>query len=759
MANTVLRGTVKILGPLPDGTGHKFLTVNPTTGEVGQVDTPLSSVTGDISINGAGVSSINPSVIVNADINASAGIAHSKMAALSASRVMVTDSSGFATTGFSVSILNFSANLTSDAQAQINNKQATIIGAASTIVSSNLTPDRAVVAGAGGKIEVHPSTTLTEIGYVNGVTSPIQTQLNARLSVTLTSVAQGDIIYFDGSNWVNFPRGTNGQFLSSTGATIQWASVSTLGVPVGGTAGQALTKIDGTDYNTQWTTITLATLGVSASIAEVDLLIGAGANIQTQLNNKLSSALTTDNLWVGVAGVATPTTNLPTGTTIGSAVIYRVGGTDVTPADGGTGISSYAVGDLLYASGTTTLSKLAVGTNGHVLTLSGGLPVWSAAAGGIGGSTGSTDNALLRADGTGGATVQSSGVILSDTANITLGVSSLAGANRSIGVNGSASNIELQLSSNGTSGIGLYPGGFLIASFTPTGAGTSDIVNVYDLRRTPSGGGASSNGYGLTETRTLRTTSATQEVGKFSYNWVDATNAAVVGKIIFSVGAGNTYFDYLSVQASSSTSGNLALLTNTGSFGGGQRVVFVNNATTVPSSNPSGGALFFASGGRLYGQTSISYAMGGVIFTSTTTTGNVTTGEDTLFTTSIPANTLNSNKDTLVATCAGTFGASINNKRIRVRFGSTLIFDSGALAITAATSWVVELEIIRTGAATQKCNVRLNTSSAALSAYANYTVSTETLSNANNLDVTGEGTATNDIVGEMFKVRWEAAEG
>lgn len=42
-----------------------------------------------------------------------------------------------------------------------------------------------------------------------------------------------------------------------------------------------------------------------------------------------------------------------------------------------------------------------------------------AAGGGIGGSTGSTDNAILRADGTGGSTVQSSGVTIDDSNNLT----------------------------------------------------------------------------------------------------------------------------------------------------------------------------------------------------------------------------------------------------------------------------------------------------------------------------------------------------
>lgn len=62
----------------------------------------------------------------------------------------------------------------------LSTKQDTITGAASTVVSSNLTPSRVVVSNGGGKLDVAVTTT-TEIGYVSGVTSNIQTQLNAKL--------------------------------------------------------------------------------------------------------------------------------------------------------------------------------------------------------------------------------------------------------------------------------------------------------------------------------------------------------------------------------------------------------------------------------------------------------------------------------------------------------------------------------------------------------------------------------------------------
>lgn len=47
-------------------------------------------------------------------------------------------------------------------------------------------------------------------------------------------------------------------------------------------------------------------------------------------------------------------------------------------------------------------------------------PGMASGGGGIGGSTGTTDNRLLRADGTGGSTVQSSAISVDDTGNVTL---------------------------------------------------------------------------------------------------------------------------------------------------------------------------------------------------------------------------------------------------------------------------------------------------------------------------------------------------
>ena len=59
----------------------------------------------------------------------------------------------------------------------LGEKQNTITGGATTITSSNLTASRVLVSNSSGKVAVS-SITSAQLGYLNGVTSSIQTQLN-----------------------------------------------------------------------------------------------------------------------------------------------------------------------------------------------------------------------------------------------------------------------------------------------------------------------------------------------------------------------------------------------------------------------------------------------------------------------------------------------------------------------------------------------------------------------------------------------------
>lgn len=68
-------------------------------------------------------------------------------------------------------------------------KQATIVGAATTITSLDLTVNRALIANDNGKVAVS-ATTATELGYVSGLTSSAQSQLNSRWQHSGTAVGR-----------------------------------------------------------------------------------------------------------------------------------------------------------------------------------------------------------------------------------------------------------------------------------------------------------------------------------------------------------------------------------------------------------------------------------------------------------------------------------------------------------------------------------------------------------------------------------------
>ena len=84
--------------------------------------------------------------------------------------------------------LNHVVGVTSGIQAQLNSKQAEITGAASSIASADLTASRALVSNASGKVDVSP-VTLSELEFLDGVTSGVQSQLNSITSRTITAGA------------------------------------------------------------------------------------------------------------------------------------------------------------------------------------------------------------------------------------------------------------------------------------------------------------------------------------------------------------------------------------------------------------------------------------------------------------------------------------------------------------------------------------------------------------------------------------------
>ena len=106
--------------------------------------------------------------------------------------------------------LNYVDGVTSNVQAQLDDLQPIITGGASTITTSNLTANRVLISNASGKVAVS-SVTSTELRYLDGVTSNIQTQLNNKVNENIVNVT----LLSGSSNWT-----------SSTGAYYQDISVS-----------------------------------------------------------------------------------------------------------------------------------------------------------------------------------------------------------------------------------------------------------------------------------------------------------------------------------------------------------------------------------------------------------------------------------------------------------------------------------------------------------------------------------------------------
>ena len=111
---------------------------------------------------------------------------------------------------------NYLNGVTSNIQTQLDAKQATITGGASTITSSNLTASRALESNGSGKVAAS-SVTSTELGYLSGVTSAIQTQFSNKqpLDAQLTDIA--GLTPTDS----NFIVGNGTNFVAESGATVR----------------------------------------------------------------------------------------------------------------------------------------------------------------------------------------------------------------------------------------------------------------------------------------------------------------------------------------------------------------------------------------------------------------------------------------------------------------------------------------------------------------------------------------------------------
>lgn len=163
---------------------------------------------------------------------------------------------------------------------------------------------------------------------------------------------------------------THNGYLSST----DWTTFN--GKQAAGNYITALTG-DGTATGPGSVALTLAT--VNGNVGS----FGSSTSIPTfTVNAKGLVTAASGNVVIAPAGTLTGTT---LNSTVVSSSLTSVGtistgvwnGTLIGPTFGGTGLSSYATGDTIYASASNVLSKLTIGSSGQILTVAGGVPSWA----------------------------------------------------------------------------------------------------------------------------------------------------------------------------------------------------------------------------------------------------------------------------------------------------------------------------------------------------------------------------------------------
>lgn len=213
---------------------------------------------------------------------------------LTASRVLVSDASGKVSAASVTSTTLGYLDATSSIQTQINSKQATITGAATTITSADLTASRVLVSDASGKVSA-ASVTSTTLGYLDA-TSSIQTQLNARLPFTNATGTTTDATV------------TTLQTISTTSGSTNGLEVRVVARRTGGTAGSsgdaAFYVLKAMAKNISGT-VTLSTVEAvefeDRASWDADL-VASGTNVLVRItgavNNNISWSSTTINVTV-----------------------------------------------------------------------------------------------------------------------------------------------------------------------------------------------------------------------------------------------------------------------------------------------------------------------------------------------------------------------------------------------------------------------------------------------------------------------------
>jgi hypothetical protein len=226
----------------------------------------------------------------------------------------------------------------------------------------------------GYRVLLLGQTTGSENGiYDLAVTGGTYTLTRSADANTYQELVGSAVFVEEGTLYANTGWVQNNHYLSSfSGQT--WAQFSGAGAY---SAGDGLGQ-DGTTFF-----VNVAN-GLEISSDNVQLASTVAGNGLTYTNGVLDVVGTANRISVTANAIDIASTYVGQSsiTTLGTITTGTWTADTITSNRGGTGYTTYAKGDILYASAANTLSKLTAGNNGEVIQLQDGVPVWGVLDGG-----------------------------------------------------------------------------------------------------------------------------------------------------------------------------------------------------------------------------------------------------------------------------------------------------------------------------------------------------------------------------------------
>ena len=298
------------------------------------------------------------------------------------------------------------------------------------------------------------------------------------------SDATNDDVLIVGAGTVGVTR--SGNTLTVTGTDSAAGTVTSVsganGITITGSA--SVTPTVNIDYTGTDNIILAASDGTAITLVATDKILFNDATDNSAKFANLSQVATYINAGAGtvtsVDGSGGSTGLTLTGGAITTSGTLTLGGT-LAIGSGGTGLTSYTTGDILYASNSTTLAKLPIGSTGQVLKVASGIPSWATDQN-SGGTVTSITNAAD--SGTGTAITGAGTFTYTGGTNITTSVSGTT-----VTINTSATT-NVGTVTSVTAGTGMTQSG--TATINPTlnvigGAGILSLANNIEIDYTSTG--------------------------------------------------------------------------------------------------------------------------------------------------------------------------------------------------------------------------------------------------------------------------------